>query len=75
MIPATRFAEELGKRIVANIVMLGFFTGVTGLVSQQAVLKAIENSMKPQIVDLNIDAFQIGFEYACIEERAGDVSV
>jgi len=75
MIPATRFAEELGKRIVANIVMLGFFTGVTGLVSQQAVLKAIKNSMKPQIVDLNIEAFQIGFEYACIEERAEDASV
>lgn len=75
MIPATRFAEELGKRIVANIVLLGFFTGVTGLVSQEAVLKAIKNSIKPQIVDLNIEAFQMGFRYASIGERAENVSV
>jgi 2-oxoglutarate ferredoxin oxidoreductase subunit gamma len=73
MIPATRFAEELGKRIVANIVMLGFFTGITSLVSQQAVLEAIKTSIKPQIVDLNIDAFEMGFRYARIEERAENV--
>ena len=27
-IPSTRFAEELGRKIIANIVMLGFFTAV-----------------------------------------------
>jgi len=27
-IPATRLAEQLGRRIVANMVMLGFFTAV-----------------------------------------------
>jgi 2-oxoglutarate ferredoxin oxidoreductase subunit gamma len=74
-IPATRFAEELGKRIVANIVMVGFFTGITGLVSQQAVLKAISNSVKPKIVDLNIEAFQIGFRYASVQETAVNGSV
>jgi len=29
-IPSTRFAEELGNRIIANLVMLGFFSAVTG---------------------------------------------
>jgi 2-oxoglutarate ferredoxin oxidoreductase subunit gamma len=67
-IPATRIAEELGKRIVANIVMVGFFTGITGLVSQQAMLKAIRNSVKPNTVDLNIDAFQKGLEHARIQK-------
>ncbi len=28
-VPATRLAEELGKRMVLNIVMVGFFTAVT----------------------------------------------
>ena len=32
-IPATRLAEDLGRRIVANVVMLGFFTG-DGLIGQ-----------------------------------------
>ena len=39
-VPATRFAEELGRRLVLNIVMVGFFAGVTGLVPLQAVEKA-----------------------------------
>ncbi len=30
-IPATRIAEELGKRMVLNSVMVGFFTAVTQL--------------------------------------------
>ena len=68
-IPATHFAEDLGKRIVANIIMLGFFTGVTGLVSKQSVLKAIRNSVKPNIVDLNFEAFNKGFEYAITLEK------
>jgi 2-oxoglutarate ferredoxin oxidoreductase subunit gamma len=28
-IPSTRFAEQLGNRIIANLVMLGFFTAMT----------------------------------------------
>ena len=30
-IPATRFAEETGKKIIANIIMLGFFSGITNI--------------------------------------------
>ena len=32
-IPATRIAEELGRKMMANIVMLGFITSITGTVS------------------------------------------
>ena len=74
-IPATRFAEELGKRIVANIVMVGFFTGITGLVSHEAVQKAISESVKPSTVDLNIDAFQLGFSHASIQKTSVNATV
>jgi len=30
-VPATRLAEELGKRMVLNVVMVGFFAAVTKL--------------------------------------------
>lgn len=62
-IPATRLAEGLGRRIVANLVMLGFFTAVTGVVSRQALEKAIETTVKPSTVPLNLQAFTTGFEY------------
>ncbi|MCX6563676.1 MAG: 2-oxoacid:acceptor oxidoreductase family protein [Candidatus Aminicenantes bacterium] len=32
-IPATRFAEELGRKMVLNIVMMGFLTAVTDIVA------------------------------------------
>jgi len=63
-IPATRFAEELGNRIVANVVMLGFLTGITKVVSVKAMRKAIPDSVPPRFVDLNLRAFDRGYEYA-----------
>lgn len=63
-IPATRLAEEMGQRIVANMVMLGFFTAVTGLVSRPAVERAIETTIKAKALALNRRAFAAGYAYA-----------
>jgi 2-oxoglutarate ferredoxin oxidoreductase subunit gamma len=40
-VPATRIAEELGRVIVGNVVMVGFFTAVTGLLDYEAVEKVV----------------------------------
>jgi 2-oxoglutarate ferredoxin oxidoreductase subunit gamma len=60
-IPATRIAEELGNRIVTNVVMLGFFTASTDIVSREAVEKAIETTVKPKTLLLNLKAFETGY--------------
>ena len=62
-IPATRLAEELGKRMVLNSVMVGFFTAVTRLLSPDAVRKAVADSVPPNFRELNLKAFEQGFEY------------
>lgn len=62
-IPATRLAEGLGKRIVANVVMLGFFTAVSGLVRREAVEAALRSTLAPRLLDLNLRAFAAGYEY------------
>jgi len=62
-IPATRFAEELGKRMVLNSVMVGFFTAVSKLLTADAVRKAVADSVPPSFRDLNLQAFDKGFEY------------
>jgi 2-oxoglutarate ferredoxin oxidoreductase subunit gamma len=62
-IPATRIAEELGKKIVANIVMLGFFTAVTDVVSYEAMKSAILSSVPKGTEKLNEGAFSKGYEY------------
>lgn len=62
-IPATRIAEQLGNRIVANIVMLGFFTAVTDILTVEAARKALPSSVPERFVDLNVKAFEQGYEY------------
>ncbi len=62
-IPATQLAEELGRRIVANVVMLGFFTAVTELVSREAMEKSLEVTLSSKVIHLNINAFSKGFEH------------
>jgi 2-oxoglutarate ferredoxin oxidoreductase subunit gamma len=63
-IPATKLAEELGRRIVTNIVMLGFFTAISGLVKRENMERALEISVKTKTVPLNMKAFDTGFKYA-----------
>jgi 2-oxoglutarate ferredoxin oxidoreductase subunit gamma len=62
-IPATRFAEELGNRIIANLVMLGFFTAVTEVVSPEAMKKALPGLVPGRFLELNIKAFDRGYDY------------
>jgi 2-oxoglutarate ferredoxin oxidoreductase subunit gamma len=62
-VPATRIAEELGKRMVLNSVMVGFFTAVTRLLEPEAVRKAVADSVPASFRELNLKAFEKGFEY------------
>ena len=70
-IPATQLAEDLGRRIVANVVMLGFFTATSGLVDSQAMQKALQTSVKAKTLTLNLDAFKAGCEYPALKEQIG----
>ena len=62
-IPATRIAEELGNKIIANVVMLGFFTAVTKLIPKTAMEKAVTDSVPSRFVGLNLKAFNKGFQH------------
>jgi 2-oxoglutarate ferredoxin oxidoreductase subunit gamma len=66
-IPATRIAEELGKKMVLNIVMVGFFGAVSQVVSQEALRKSVAASVPEAYRDLNLRAFDRGFEYGTKE--------
>jgi 2-oxoglutarate ferredoxin oxidoreductase subunit gamma len=70
-VPATRLAEELGKRMVLNIVMVGFFTAVTQLLEADAVRKAVSDSVPANFRDLNLKAFDKGYEYGKAALAAG----
>jgi len=62
-IPATRIAEELGKKMVLNIVMVGFFAAVSPAVDPDALRQAVAASVPGAFRELNLKAFDRGFEY------------
>jgi 2-oxoglutarate ferredoxin oxidoreductase subunit gamma len=62
-IPATRIAEELGRKVVLNMVMAGFFTAVTGIISRDAMRKSVETTVPRGTERLNLQAFDRGYDY------------
>ena len=61
-IPATRLAEEVGRKIVANVIMLGALTAISALVSKEAMREAILSSVPPHTKELNERAFNVGYD-------------
>jgi 2-oxoglutarate ferredoxin oxidoreductase subunit gamma len=61
-VPGTRLAEGFGRKVVLNIVMVGFFAAVTCLIEAGALRKAISDSVPPHMEELNLKAFEKGFE-------------
>jgi 2-oxoglutarate ferredoxin oxidoreductase subunit gamma len=62
-VPATRLAEELGRRVVLNMVIVGFFGAVTNVCDRDALRKAVAASVPPLMETLNLQAFDRGFDY------------
>jgi 2-oxoglutarate ferredoxin oxidoreductase subunit gamma len=63
-VPCTRLAEELGRKIVLNIVMLGFFASICkDVVHPESMKKAIEDSVPKGTEAMNLKAFDTGFQY------------
>ena len=69
-VPATKIAEGLGRKIVANVVALGYLVGATNVVGHEAVIECIRATVKPRTVDLNLRAFDAGYTLAAKERVA-----
>jgi 2-oxoglutarate ferredoxin oxidoreductase subunit gamma len=63
-VPATRMAESLGKKIVANMVMVGAIVGLTNVVDTGAVEKAISKYTPRGTEQLNLNAFKSGYDFS-----------
>lgn len=61
--PATRIAEELGKRMVLNVVMVGFFAAVAKVLKPEALREAVLDSVPSAFRELNEKAFSAGYKY------------
>jgi 2-oxoglutarate ferredoxin oxidoreductase subunit gamma len=62
-IPSTRLAEELGRKMMANIIMFGFFTAITKAVSLEAARSTVFESVPKGTEEINVTAFNKGYDY------------
>jgi 2-oxoglutarate ferredoxin oxidoreductase subunit gamma len=63
-VPFSMTADDLGRRIVANIVMLGFITNRFKLVPKKAMEASILKRIPKGTEELNMGAFRAGWDLA-----------
>ena len=68
-ISSTRIAESLGRRIVQNIVMVGFVAAATGIVTREQMREAVLEAVPKGTEKLNLEAFDAG--WSTYEEEYG----
>ena len=64
--------QELGRPIVANMVMLGFLVEATGLVAQASLREAVGKGVPKGTEELNLNAVERGLELAARLEPEGN---
>jgi 2-oxoglutarate ferredoxin oxidoreductase subunit gamma len=74
-IPATRIAEDLGKKMVLNVVMTGFFGAISGLLQRESLCKAVEDAVPAAFMALNRKAFDAGFDYGLKHLETGSMEL
>lgn len=60
----TALAEDLGRKIVANIIMLGSLVRLMDIIPEEAIQKAVFDSVPPRTIELNRKALEAGFKAA-----------
>ena len=62
-VPANRMAREMGRVVVANIILLGFLASVSDYVSVEALRKSVLASVPKGTGEFNMKAFETGYQY------------
>ncbi|MEE8469819.1 MAG: 2-oxoacid:acceptor oxidoreductase family protein [Dehalococcoidia bacterium] len=67
-IPATHMARDMGRAVVANIIMLGFLAAVNDLVSYEALKESVSTSVPRGTEEFNLEALELGYGYGLKNE-------
>jgi 2-oxoglutarate ferredoxin oxidoreductase subunit gamma len=62
-VPATRIAEKLGNKIVANVVMIGALLAITKFLDIDQVIDTIKKTIPPAFIEINLLALRKGYDY------------
>ena len=60
-VPATKLAQELGNKVVANIIMIGALIKLKEIITPKSIRSSIIELTPKKFTDINIKAFDLGF--------------
>ena len=63
-IPVTQIAVDLGNRMAANMVMLGFVCECFGTIKKDDLISVVKEHVPARFVELNVRAVEAGVAYA-----------
>jgi 2-oxoglutarate ferredoxin oxidoreductase subunit gamma len=69
-IPFTKIADSLGKKVVANIVMLGYLTAVLDAFPKKTIIETIKSNIPKGTEKINMKAFEEGYKLG-VKARKG----
>jgi 2-oxoglutarate ferredoxin oxidoreductase subunit gamma len=62
-VPTNRLAREMGRAVVANIILLGFLAAVSDFVPADALRSSVLASVPKGTGEFNLKAFELGYKY------------
>jgi len=68
---ATEMAEQMGVKMMANIIMLGFMAAVTGLVTYDALREAVASSVPKGTEEKNLAGLERGYQCGSDQKTQG----
>ncbi len=73
-VPTNRMAREMGRAVVANIILLGFLAAVSNFVSAEALRKSVLATVPKGTGEFNMKAFELGYKYGLEHGKKSDSS-
>ena len=62
IIPANELADELGNKKCQNVIIIGYFASLSDI-PHDTWIEALRTNVKPEFLDLNLKAFDLGYNY------------
>ncbi|MCI2062560.1 MAG: 2-oxoacid:acceptor oxidoreductase family protein [Eubacteriaceae bacterium] len=63
-LPATQIAVDIGNRMTANMVVLGFLSECLGIINKDDLLEVVKDNVADRFKEINTKAVEAGIEYA-----------
>lgn len=63
-LPATQLATELGSRMSANMIVLGYIAKAFDFYTKEQLIEVVAAETNPRFLEINQKAIELGYEYA-----------